>query len=75
MLLRGIPTARARTITRSDALARDDEGQCPPGLSDPRNAEVRPLARGCRLTWAQAALPVAEQSGRAVGVTGVGVEG
>jgi hypothetical protein len=51
----------------------DDEGQRRPGLSDPRNAEVRLLAGGCRPTLRPAALPVAEQRSRAGAVTRVGV--
>ena len=53
--------------------AADDERQRRPEGSDPRSAEVRPLARGCRRTLSPAALPVAEQSSRAGAVTAVGV--
>ena len=69
---------RCRSLTNAAvkvfAPAWDDEGQRRPGLSDPRNAEVRPLAGGCRPTLSPAALPVAEQSSRVGAVTGVGVE-
>ena len=43
------------------------------GLSDPRDAEVRPLAVGCRPSLRPVALPLAEQSGRAGAVTATGV--
>ena len=36
--------AEASTASES-CVGSDDEGQHRPGLSDPRNAEVRPLAR------------------------------
>jgi hypothetical protein len=49
----------------------DDEGQRRPRLANPRNAEVRLLAGGCRPTLSPAALPVAEQSSHAGAVTAV----
>ncbi len=55
-------------------IAKDEEGQRRPRLSDLRNAEVRPLAGGCRPPLRPAALPVAEQSSREGVVTSVGVE-
>jgi hypothetical protein len=55
-------------------IGMDDEGQRPPRRSDPRNAELRPPAGGCRPSSSAAALTVAEQSSRADAVTGVGVE-
>jgi hypothetical protein len=51
----------------------DDEGQRQSGLSDSRDAEVRPWTGGCRPTLGPAALPVAELSCRAAPVTGIGV--
>jgi hypothetical protein len=55
------------------AVELDDEGQRGPGLSDPCNGKARPLA-GARAALVPAALPVAEQRGRAGSATAVGVE-
>jgi hypothetical protein len=67
---RGIAAARG---DRNLSAAADDEGQRRAGLSDPRNAEVRPLAGGCRPTLSPAALPVGGQSSHAAAVTGIGI--
>jgi hypothetical protein len=58
-------TLMASETTGPLSSPKDDEGQRRPGLSDPRNAEVRPLPGRCRPTLGPAALPVAEQSSRA----------
>jgi hypothetical protein len=69
-----IRTSRTLPNDRAVASPPDDEGQRRPRLSNPRNADVRLLAWGCRPTLSPAALPVAEQSAHAGAVAACGVE-
>ena len=69
------PSSRVLARLRLRPIAPfDDERQRRHGPPDPRNAEVRPLALGCRSTLTTATLPLAEQSGRVDAATPIGVE-
>jgi hypothetical protein len=58
------------TVELADALDDKEERRC--GLSDPRDAEVRPVP-GLLSTLGTVAVPITEQSGRAGGAPALGV--